>query len=179
MDPWYFQCCSMTAWKVPRWFCDSPGIMRPWLVWWMWCWHGNVAEGLRRPEGVNISKGRVRAEGMERSHVAAENIREQQRMLGMKFYITLRQHYSPMWTGSNPFSTASHEGHIRHLEHKRWQWQSEWQRSYPQLLGSLQGQHHQDVISTFSLTWSKRKQWVSEGSWGWLMWTASASKDCG
>ena len=30
-------------------------------------------EGLQRPEGVNILKGQVRAEGMERSHVAAEN----------------------------------------------------------------------------------------------------------
>ena len=45
-------------------------------------------EGLQRLEGVNISKGQVRAEGMERSHVAAENIREQRRMLGMKFYVT-------------------------------------------------------------------------------------------
>ena len=45
-------------------------------------------EGLWRLEGVNISKGRVRAEGMEQSHVAAENIGEQRRMLGMKFYIT-------------------------------------------------------------------------------------------
>ena len=33
-------------------------------------------EGLRRPEGVNISKGRVRVEGVERSHMAAENIGE-------------------------------------------------------------------------------------------------------
>ena len=47
-----------------------------------------MAEGLQRPEGVNIPKGRVRAEGVERSHVAAENIGEQQRMLGMKFYVT-------------------------------------------------------------------------------------------
>ena len=46
-------------------------------------------EGLWRPEGVNISKGQVRAEGIEQSHVAAENIGEQQRMLGMKFYITV------------------------------------------------------------------------------------------
>ena len=46
-------------------------------------------EGLWRPEGVNILKGRVRAEGMEQSHMAAENIGEQQRMLRMKFYITL------------------------------------------------------------------------------------------
>ena len=88
MNPWYFQCCSVTAWKVPRWFCDSLGIMRLWLVWWMWCWRGNVVEGLQRPEGVNISKGWVRVEGMEQSHMAAENIREQWRMLGMKFYVT-------------------------------------------------------------------------------------------
>ena len=47
-----------------------------------------MAEGLQRPEGVNISKGQVRAEGMEQSHVAAENIREHQRMLRMKFYVT-------------------------------------------------------------------------------------------
>ena len=46
-------------------------------------------EGLWRPEGVNILKGQVRAEGMERSHVAAENIREQWRMLRMKFHVTL------------------------------------------------------------------------------------------
>ena len=45
-------------------------------------------EGLRRLEGVNISKGRVRVEGVEQSHVAAENIGEQRRMLRMKFYIT-------------------------------------------------------------------------------------------
>ena len=45
-------------------------------------------EGLWRPEGVNILKGRVRVEGMERSHVAAENIGEQWRMFGMKFYVT-------------------------------------------------------------------------------------------
>ena len=88
MDPWYFQCHSMTAWKVPRWFHNSPGIMHPWLVWWMWCWRRNVVEGLWRLEGVNIPKGQVRAEGVERSHMAAENIREQWRMLRMKFYIT-------------------------------------------------------------------------------------------
>ena len=45
-------------------------------------------EGLWRPEGINILKGRVRVEGMERSHMAVENIGEQRRMLGMKFYIT-------------------------------------------------------------------------------------------
>ena len=45
-------------------------------------------EGLWRPEGVNISKGQVRVEGMERSHMAAENIGEQRRMLRVKFYIT-------------------------------------------------------------------------------------------
>ena len=89
MNPWYFRCHSMTAWKVPRWFRDSLGIMHPWLVWWMWCWHGNVVEGLQRLEGVNISKGRVRVEGMERSHVAAENIGEQRRMLRMNFYTTV------------------------------------------------------------------------------------------
>ena len=48
-----------------------------------------MAEGLRRLGGVNILKGRVRVEGVEQSHMAAENIREQRRMLGMKFYITL------------------------------------------------------------------------------------------
>ena len=48
-----------------------------------------MAEGLPRPEGVNISKGQVMAEGMERSHVAAENIGEQRRMLRMKFYVTV------------------------------------------------------------------------------------------
>ena len=46
-------------------------------------------EGLQRLEGVNISKGQVRAEGVERSHVAVENIGEQQRMLGMNSYITV------------------------------------------------------------------------------------------
>ena len=45
-------------------------------------------ERLQRLEGVNILKGRVRAEGVERSHVAVENIGEQWRMLGIKFYIT-------------------------------------------------------------------------------------------
>ena len=48
-----------------------------------------MAEGLQRLEGVNILKGRVRAEGMEQGHMAAENIREQWRMLGMKFYVTM------------------------------------------------------------------------------------------
>ena len=47
-------------------------------------------EGLWRPGGVNILKGRVRAEGMERSHMAVENIGEQQRMLRMKFYVTMQ-----------------------------------------------------------------------------------------
>ena len=41
-----------------------------------------------RLEGVNILKGQVRAECMERSHVAAENTGEHWRMLGMKFYVT-------------------------------------------------------------------------------------------
>ena len=54
-----------------------------------------MAEGLWRPEGVNILKGQVRAEGMERSHMAAENIGEQRRMLGMKFYVTI---IYLMWT---------------------------------------------------------------------------------
>ena len=89
MNLWYFRChCSMTAWKVPRWFHDSPGIMHLWLVWWMWCWCGNAAERLWRLEGVNISKGQVRVECMEWSHVAAENTGEHRRMLRMKFYIT-------------------------------------------------------------------------------------------
>ena len=48
-----------------------------------------MAERLQRPEGVNILKGQVRVEGVERNHVAAENIGEQQRMLGMKFYVTV------------------------------------------------------------------------------------------
>ena len=46
-------------------------------------------ERLQRLEGVNISKGQVRGECMEQSHVAVENIRECQRMLRMKFYVTL------------------------------------------------------------------------------------------
>ena len=46
-------------------------------------------ERLWRPEGVNISKGRVRAECMEESHMAAENTGEHQRMLRMKFYVTI------------------------------------------------------------------------------------------
>ena len=41
-----------------------------------------------RVEGVNILKGRVRVECVERSHVAAENIGEHHRMLRMKFYVT-------------------------------------------------------------------------------------------
>ena len=45
-------------------------------------------ERLQRPDGVNISKGQVRAECVERNHVAAENTGEHRRMLGMKFYIT-------------------------------------------------------------------------------------------
>ena len=89
MNLWYFWCRSMTAWKVPRWFCYSPGIMHPWLVWWVWCWCRNVAEGLWILEGVNISKQWVRAECMERSHMAAENTGEHRRMLGMKFYVTV------------------------------------------------------------------------------------------
>ena len=46
-------------------------------------------EKLWRPEGVNILKGQVRAEWVEWGHVAAENTREHQRMLGMKFYVTI------------------------------------------------------------------------------------------
>ena len=34
-------------------------------------------------------KGQVRAEWVEWGHVAAENTREHQRILGMKFYVTL------------------------------------------------------------------------------------------
>ena len=45
-------------------------------------------EGLWRLGGVNVLKGQVRAEGMEQSHMAAENIGEQRRMLRMKFYVT-------------------------------------------------------------------------------------------
>ena len=44
---------------------------------------------LQRPEGVNISKGQVRVECVEQSHVAAENTGEHQRMLRMKVYITM------------------------------------------------------------------------------------------
>ena len=47
-----------------------------------------MAERLRRLEGVNILKGRVRVEWVEWGHVAAENTREHQRMLRMKFYVT-------------------------------------------------------------------------------------------
>ena len=48
----------------------------------------NAAERLQRLEGVNILKGQVRVEWVEQGHVAAENTREHQRMIGMKFYIT-------------------------------------------------------------------------------------------
>ena len=48
-----------------------------------------MAERLWKPEGVNISKGRVRVECVERSHMAVENTGEHRRMLGMKFYITI------------------------------------------------------------------------------------------
>ena len=96
MNPWYFRCRSVTARKVLRWFHDTPGIMHLWLVWWMWCWHRNAVEGLWRPEGVNILKGRVRAKGMEWSHMAVENIGEQRRMLGMKFYVTTTFHSLPV-----------------------------------------------------------------------------------
>ena len=89
MYPWYFQCHSVTAQKVLRWFRDSLGIICPWLIWWVWCWCGNAVERLQRPEGVNISKGRVRVECMEQSHVAVENTGEHQRMLRMKFYVTM------------------------------------------------------------------------------------------
>ena len=81
MNPWYFRCHSVTAQKGSE--------MAPWLVWWVWCWCGNTVERLHRLEGVNILKGRVRAECMEWSHVAAENTGEHRRMLGMKFYVTL------------------------------------------------------------------------------------------
>ena len=40
-------------------------------------------EKLQRPEGVNILKGQVRAELVERGHVAAENTGEHRRMLRM------------------------------------------------------------------------------------------------
>ena len=92
MYPRYIQCHSMTAWKVPRWFHDSLGIMHPWLIWWVWRWHRNVVEGLWRLEGVNILKGWVSAECVEQSHVAAENTGEHWRMLRMKFYVTGKPH---------------------------------------------------------------------------------------
>ena len=40
-------------------------------------------------EGVNILKGQVRVEWVERGHMAVENTGEHRRMIGMKFYITL------------------------------------------------------------------------------------------
>ena len=63
-------------------------------------------EGLQRPGGVNISKGRVRVEGIERSHMAAENIGEQQRMLGMKFYITHPHSTAPSPSLTSPAAGA-------------------------------------------------------------------------
>ena len=48
-----------------------------------------MAEKLWRLEGVNILKGQVKVEWVEWGHVAAENTREHQRMLGMKFYVTI------------------------------------------------------------------------------------------
>ena len=52
-------------------------------------WECGTVERLWRPEGVNILKGRVRAEWVEWGHMAAENTGEHQRMLGMKFYVTV------------------------------------------------------------------------------------------
>ena len=69
-------------------------------------------ERLWRLEGVNILKGRVRAECMERSHVAAENTGEHWRMLGMKFYVTgwhnvhHRAITEPSWNLSGSHGTA-------------------------------------------------------------------------
>ena len=49
----------------------------------------NAAERLWRLEDVNILKGQVRVEWVERGHMAAENTGEYRRMLGMKFYVTV------------------------------------------------------------------------------------------
>ena len=60
-------------------------------------------ERLWRPEGVNISKGQVRAECMEWSHMAVENTGEHRRMLGMKFYVTRRGIFFKSWGESFVF----------------------------------------------------------------------------
>ena len=57
-------------------------------------------ERLQRSEGVNISKGRVRVECMERSHVAAENIGEHQRTTENARDEILHNSISPL--GLNP-----------------------------------------------------------------------------
>ena len=54
-------------------------------------------ERLQRPEGVNISKGRVRVECVEQSHVAAENTGEHWRLLRMKFYVTVIRFIVGTW----------------------------------------------------------------------------------
>ena len=48
-------------------------------------------EKLQRLEGVNILKGQVRAEWVERGHMAVENTGEHRRMLRMKLY-DIHQH---------------------------------------------------------------------------------------
>ena len=114
MNPWYFQCRSMTAQKVPRWFHDSPGIMCLWLVWWVWCWCRNVAERLRRPEGVNISKGQVRVECMEQSHMAVENTGEHRRTPENARDEILHNSISPL--GLNP---EVHVGNFLYIKQRK------------------------------------------------------------
>ena len=97
MYPWCFQWHSVTAQKVPRWFHDSLGIMCPWLIWWVWCWHGNVVERLWKSEDVNILKGRVGVEWVEWGHVAAESTGEHRRMIGKKFHITHPHQWQKNW----------------------------------------------------------------------------------
>ena len=49
----------------------------------------------------------------------------------------------------------------------------------PSITGQSSRSTSSDVISAFLLSWLKRKQWANVASWGWSIWTASASRDCG
>ena len=49
----------------------------------------------------------------------------------------------------------------------------------PSIAGQSSRSTSSDVTLAFLLSWSKRKRRVNAGSWSWLIWTESASRDRG
>ena len=84
---------------------------------------------------------------------------------------------SPKWAGLYAFS--AHPTKATFITWGKKDAMAEWNTEIlPSITGQSSRSRSSDVISAFLLSWSKRKRRANLASWGWSIWTTSASRDC-